>query len=59
MRERRDAYRVLVDKPEGRRPLEDPGGNAKIILKQIFENWVGRAWTESIWLRIGIGGGLL
>jgi hypothetical protein len=35
--------------------LED----GRIILKWIFENWDGEAWTGSIWLRIGTGGGLL
>jgi hypothetical protein len=28
-----------------------------IILRCIFRKWAVRAWTESIWLRIGIGGG--
>jgi hypothetical protein len=39
--------------------LEDPGVDGRIILKLIFEKWVGRAWSGSIWLRIGNGGGLL
>ena len=33
MGERRGIYRVLVRKPEGRRPLGDPGVDGKIILK--------------------------
>jgi hypothetical protein len=33
MGERRGAYRVLVGKPEGRRPLDDPGIDERIILK--------------------------
>jgi hypothetical protein len=33
--------------------------DGRIILKLIFEKWDGGAWTESIWLRIGTGGGLL
>jgi len=37
--------------------LEDPGG--MIILRWIFRNWNVRAWTGSIWLRIGIGCGHL
>jgi len=30
--ERRGAYRVLVWKAEGKRPLEDPGVDGRIIL---------------------------
>jgi hypothetical protein len=32
MGERRNKYRVLVGKPEGKRPLGKPRSNAKIIL---------------------------
>jgi hypothetical protein len=38
--------------------LEDPGVDGKIILKWIFERLDG-AWTGSVWLRIGTGGGFL
>jgi hypothetical protein len=31
----------------------------RIVLKWIFNNWDGGAWTEFIWLRIGTGGGFL
>jgi hypothetical protein len=37
--------------------LEDRGVDVRIILKWILEKWNG-AWTGSIWLRIGTGGGL-
>jgi len=33
---RRGAYRVLVDKPDGRGHLEDLGVDKRIILKWIF-----------------------
>jgi hypothetical protein len=39
--------------------LEDPDVDGRIIIKWIFERLDGGAWTGSIWLRIGTGGGLL
>jgi len=35
--ERRVVYRVMVRKPEGKRPLGDPGVDGSIILRWIFE----------------------
>jgi hypothetical protein len=57
--ERRGAYRALVGKPEGRRPLGSPGVDGRIILKWIFERLGGGAQTGLIWLRIRTCGGLL
>jgi hypothetical protein len=37
--ERRGAYRALVGKPEGRRPLGRPRLDGRIILKWIFERF--------------------
>jgi hypothetical protein len=55
----RGAYRALVGKPEVKRPLERLRcrwkDNIKMDLRQV--GW--GAWTGSIWLRIGTGGGLL
>ena len=34
-------YRVLVGKPEGKRHLEDPGIDGRIILRLIFESEMG------------------
>jgi hypothetical protein len=59
MGERRDAYRALAGKPEGRNHLEDPGVDGRIILKWTCERLDGGAWTGSIWLRIGTSGELL
>jgi hypothetical protein len=60
MGEMRCVYRVLVGKPEGRRPLGRPKlrweDNIKVDLLGV--GWVG-AWTGSSWLRIGKGSGLL
>ena len=39
-------YRVLVGKSEGRRPLENPGLDGKILLKWVFRNWDVSVWTE-------------
>jgi hypothetical protein len=56
MGEGRGAYRILVGRPDRKRPLgrtrrkwED---NIKMDLQEV-------GWTGLIWLRIGIGGGLL
>jgi hypothetical protein len=52
MGEKRNADRLLVGKPEGKRPLW-------IILGWILERWDGVMWTGLVWLRIGTGGELL
>ena len=59
MGERRDEYRVLVGKHEGKNHLEDPGMYGKIILKWIFRKWGVEARTESMWLRTGTDDGHL
>ena len=59
MREERGVYRVLVGKPEGKRPLGKPRLDGRIIIKWIFwklEGVVGTGWG---WLRIGTDGGHL
>jgi len=48
-------YRVLVGKPEGKRPL-GPGVDGRIILRWIFRKWDVGLWTGSSWLSIGTGG---
>jgi hypothetical protein len=45
MGERRGAYRVLVGKPEVRRPLGRPRHSGRIILRWIFRKWDGGVWT--------------
>jgi len=59
MQERRGVYKVLVEKREGKRALENPGVDGRIILIHIFRKWNWGAWTGLLWLRIGTGGGLL
>jgi len=55
MGEGRGMYRVLVGKPEGKRPLGRPRhrwvDNIKMDLQEM--EW---GVTESCWLRIGTGG---
>jgi len=38
--------RVLVEKPEGKRPLGDPDIDGRIILRWIFGKWEGGDWME-------------
>jgi hypothetical protein len=45
MGEKRNAYRLLVGKPEGKRPLEDQNLGGRIILGWILERWDGVMWT--------------
>jgi hypothetical protein len=40
-------YRVLVGKPEGKRPLERPRRRWRIILRWVFRKWDGGMdWIE-------------
>jgi hypothetical protein len=60
MGESRGVYRFVVGKPEREmHHLEDPGLDGRIILRWIFRKWAVSAWTGSIWLRTGTGGGHL
>jgi len=59
MAERRGIYRVLVGKPEGKRPLGRPRRRWEENIKMELQNVGWGPWTGSIWLRTGTGGGLL
>jgi hypothetical protein len=59
MEEKRNAYRLLVGKPEGKRPLERTRPSGWIILGWILERWNGVVWTVLAWLRIGSVGEIL
>ena len=59
MEEGRGVHKVLVGKPEGKRPLGRPRrrweDNIKMDLQEV-RGVVGAGWS---WLRIGTGGGRL
>jgi len=59
MGERRGVYRVLVGKPEGKRPPGSPRRRWKGNVKMDQQEVGCGAWTGSIWLRVGTGGGHL
>jgi hypothetical protein len=54
---RRGAYRILVGKPKGKRPLGKTRRRLEEIVKWIFRKWDWGAWAGMIWLRLGTGGG--
>jgi hypothetical protein len=58
MGERRGVYRVLMGKPEGKRPLERPR-HTRRWEDNIKMKWDVGVWTGSSWLRIGTGDGHL
>jgi hypothetical protein len=59
MGEKRNPYRILEEKLEGKNHYEDQDIGGWTILKWILERGDGMVWTGSIWLRIGTTGGLL
>jgi hypothetical protein len=58
MEEESKVYKVLVGKPEGKRPLERPRHRWEVgIRRDLMEiDW---GWSGFNWLRTGTGGGLL
>jgi hypothetical protein len=59
MGEGRGAYRILVGRPEGRRPFGRPRRRLEDNIKMDLQEVGWGAWTGLIWHRIGTGGGLL
>ena len=59
MGEERGAYRVLVGKPMGRRPLGRPRRRWVDKLGWISRRWDVGMWIGLGWPRIGTGGGRL
>ena len=56
MGKRRGVYRILVGKPEGKRPLGRPRRRWKDNIKMVLQEVGVWVWTGSSWLRIGTGG---
>ena len=52
-------HKVLVGKPERKRPLGEQDVDGRIILRWILRKWEGVVGTGWSWLRIGTGGGRL
>jgi hypothetical protein len=59
--EKRNAYRLLVGKPEGKRPLGRPRRTwvDDIRMDLLQMRWDEMVWTGLVWLRIETGGKLL
>jgi hypothetical protein len=55
VREMRNAYKILVEKPEGKKPLGQPTNNIKMHLREKSVN----VWAGLNWFRIGTAGELL
>jgi hypothetical protein len=58
MGEERGAYRVLVGRPERRRPLGRSRRRWEDNIKKDLQEVGWGAWTGLIWLKIGTGGEL-
>ena len=54
----RNAYSIVVEKPEGR-PLGIAGTDEWIVSKWILKKHDGRVWSGLIWFRIWTSGRLL
>jgi hypothetical protein len=59
MGERRGVYKVLMEKPEGKRPLGRPRHRREDNIKMHLQEAGCGVWTGLIWLRIGTGDGHL
>jgi hypothetical protein len=57
--EKRNVYRLLVGKPEGKRPLGRPRRRWINKIKMDLLEIGLSLWTGLVWLRIGTGGELL
>jgi hypothetical protein len=54
-----NAYKILVRKPEGKRPLGRPRHRGRVILRLILKKYSENVWTGFMWVRVGTSGELL
>jgi hypothetical protein len=59
MGDMRNTYKILVEKPEGKRPLGRPRRRWEDNIKIYLRTYGLGVWIGFIWLKIGTGGGLL
>jgi len=59
MGEERGVYRILLGKPEGRKPLGRPRRRWVDNIRKISRRWDVGIWTGLDWPRIETGGGIL
>jgi hypothetical protein len=57
--DRKKVYRVLVGKPEGKKPLGRPSRRWEDGIKMDIREIGWGVWSGFSWLGIGTGGGLL
>jgi len=58
-REVRNVNKILVGKPEGKRPFGRPRCKWEYNTRMEIRKQGGKLWTGCIWLRIETSGGLL
>jgi hypothetical protein len=59
MGEKRGVYRVLMEKPDGKRPLGRPRRRWEDNIRMDLQEVGCGVWTGLGWLKIGTGGGHL
>jgi hypothetical protein len=57
--EKGEARRIVVVKPEGRKPLRSPRRRWEVNINMYLKEQEGVVWTEFIWIRIRTSGRLL
>jgi len=56
MGERRGVYRIVLGKPERKRPFGNPVLNGENNIKLDLQEVACGSWTGLFWLRVGTGG---